>query len=154
MESPPASVAQPLRFGPISFTSLRSMVSDRLMWGRMDMSPTDIADVTGATYICLMNGNPPGANWRALFNPVERVRLRFINTSSMTIFDVRIPGLLMICRAGRREIVYSPWPFVGAATTPGIRPRRLDEVSREAPTTDRAYFAQLTWYRSRKNVFE
>jgi FtsP/CotA-like multicopper oxidase with cupredoxin domain len=70
----------------------------------MDMSPTDIADVTGATYIYLMNGNPPGANWRALFNPVERVRLRFINTSSMTIFDVRIPGLLMIRRAGRRKL--------------------------------------------------
>ena len=68
------------------------------------MSPTDIADVTGATYIYLMNGNPPGANWTALFNPVERVRLRFINTSSMTIFDVRIPGLLMIRRAGRRKL--------------------------------------------------
>jgi FtsP/CotA-like multicopper oxidase with cupredoxin domain len=63
------------------------------MWGRMDMSPTDIADVTSATYIYLMNGNPPGANWTALFNPGERVRLRFINGSSMTIFDVRIPGL-------------------------------------------------------------
>ena len=74
------------------------------MWGRMDMSPTDIADGTGATYIYLMNGNPPGANWTALFNPVERVRLRFINTSSMTIFDVRIPGLLMIRRAGRRKL--------------------------------------------------
>jgi len=68
------------------------------------MSPTDIADGTGATYIYLMNGNPPGANWTALFNPVERVRLRFINTSSMTIFDVRIPGLLMIRRAGRRKL--------------------------------------------------
>src|SRR4029077_8347162 len=72
---------------------LRSTVRDRLMWGRMDMNPTDIADVTSATYIYLMNGNPPGANWTALFNPGERVRLRFINASSMTIFDVRIPGL-------------------------------------------------------------
>ena len=74
---------------------LRSTVRDRLMWGRMDMNPTDIADVTSATYIYLMNGNPPGANWTALFNPGERVRLRFINASSMTIFDVRIPGLPM-----------------------------------------------------------
>ena len=74
---------------------LRSTVRDRLMWGRMDMNPTDIADVTSATYIYLMNGNPPGANWSALFNPGERVRLRFINASSMTIFDVRIPGLPM-----------------------------------------------------------
>jgi FtsP/CotA-like multicopper oxidase with cupredoxin domain len=63
------------------------------MWGRMNMTPTDIADVTSATYIYLMNGNPPDANWAALFNPGERVRLRFINASSMTIFDVRIPSL-------------------------------------------------------------
>jgi CopA family copper-resistance protein len=72
---------------------LDSTVADRLKWGRNDMSPADIADVTSATYIYLMNGNPPGANWTALFNPGERVRLRFINGSTMTIFDVRIPGL-------------------------------------------------------------
>ena len=79
----------------IKSKGLRSTVRDRLLWGRMDMNPTDIADVTSATYIYLMNGNPPGANWTALFNPGERVRLRFINASSMTIFDVRIPGLPM-----------------------------------------------------------
>jgi CopA family copper-resistance protein len=74
---------------------LRSTVQNRLMWGRTNMTPVDIADVTSATYIYLMNGNPPDANWAALFNPGERVRLRFINASSMTIFDVRIPGLIM-----------------------------------------------------------
>jgi len=79
----------------IKSKGLGSTVRDRLMWGRMDMNPTDIADVTSATYIYLTNGNPPGANWTALFNPGERVRLRFINASSMTIFDVRIPGLPM-----------------------------------------------------------
>jgi len=72
---------------------LRATVADRLMWGRMDMSPTDIADVTSATYIYLMNGNPAYANWTVLFNPGERVRLRFINGSTMTFFDVRVPGL-------------------------------------------------------------
>ena len=61
----------------------------------MRMSPTDIADVTGATYTYLLNGAAPGANWTGLFRPRERVRLRFINGSSMTIFDVRIPGLQM-----------------------------------------------------------
>jgi CopA family copper-resistance protein len=50
-------------------------------------------DVTGATYTFLINGQPPAANWTALFNPGEKVRLRFINGSSMTTFDVRIPGL-------------------------------------------------------------
>jgi CopA family copper-resistance protein len=74
---------------------LRPTVRNRLMLGRMDMSPTDIADVTSATYTYLMNGNPPGANWTALFKPGERVRLRFINASAMTLFDVRIPGLTM-----------------------------------------------------------
>ena len=72
---------------------LSPTLRDRLMWGRMRMSPTDIMDVTGSTYTFLMNGQPPAANWTALFNPKERVRLRFINGSSMTTFDVRIPGL-------------------------------------------------------------
>jgi len=73
----------------------RPTVADRLRWGRNDMTPADIADVNSSTYIYLMNGNPPGANWTALFNAGERVRLRFVNGSSMTIFDVRIPALPM-----------------------------------------------------------
>jgi CopA family copper-resistance protein len=74
---------------------LRATVSDRLMWNRMNMSPTDIADLTSATYTYLVNGKPPAANWTALFEPGQIVRLRFINGSSMTLFDVRIPGLQM-----------------------------------------------------------
>ena len=74
---------------------LHSTLANRLTWGRMNMTPTDIADVTNATYIYLMNGNPAAANWTALFTPGERVRLRFINASAMTLFDVRIPGLTM-----------------------------------------------------------
>ncbi|HTY50204.1 MAG TPA: copper resistance system multicopper oxidase [Steroidobacteraceae bacterium] len=68
-------------------------LKDRLMWDRMRMSPTDISDVTGATYTFLLNGTSPAANWTGLFKPGERIRLRFINGSSMTTFDVRIPGL-------------------------------------------------------------
>jgi CopA family copper-resistance protein len=74
---------------------LSATVDDRLMWGQMRMSPTDIMDVTGATYTFLMNGKPPAANWTGLFDPGQRVRLRFINGSSMSTFDVRIPGLDM-----------------------------------------------------------
>ncbi len=70
-------------------------VSGRGSWARMNMSPADIADVSGATYTYLLNGNAPNANWTGLFRPGERVRLRFINASSMTFFDVRIPGLKM-----------------------------------------------------------
>ena len=74
---------------------LRATIADRMEWGKMRMSPTDIADVTSATYTYLLNGHPPGANWTGLFRPGERVRLRLINGSSMTFFDVRIPGLKM-----------------------------------------------------------
>ena len=70
-------------------------IPDRLDWARMRMDPTDIADVTGYTYTFLINGKPPNANWTALFKKGERVRLRFINGSAMTYFDVRIPGLKM-----------------------------------------------------------
>jgi CopA family copper-resistance protein len=70
-------------------------LQDRLMWGRMRMVPTDIADVSGATYTYLLNGWTPDDNWTALFEPGERVRLRIINASAMTHFNVRIPGLPM-----------------------------------------------------------
>ena len=80
-------------FDDVRRVGFRAALQDRLMWGEMRMSPTDIMDVTGATYTFLINGQPPAANWTALFDPGERVRLRFINGSSMTTFDVRIPGL-------------------------------------------------------------
>ena len=64
-------------------------------WAQMRMSRSDIADVTAATYTYLMNGRDAGSNWTGLFEPGERVRLRFINGSAMTIFNVRIPGVPM-----------------------------------------------------------
>ncbi|MCF5679446.1 copper resistance system multicopper oxidase, partial [Pseudomonas syringae] len=69
--------------------------SERTMWAQMGMDPTDLADVSGATYTYLMNGQAPNMNWTGLFKPGERIRLRLINGSSMTYFDVRIPGLKM-----------------------------------------------------------
>jgi CopA family copper-resistance protein len=82
-------------FSDVRKKGLGPTISDRLMWGSTNMNPTDILDVSGATYTYLINGQPPAANWTALFRPHERVRLRFINGSSMSIFDVRIPGLPM-----------------------------------------------------------
>jgi FtsP/CotA-like multicopper oxidase with cupredoxin domain len=61
----------------------------------MKMNPTDLADVSGATYTYLMNGQAPNSNWTGVFRPGEKLRLRFINGSAMTYFDVRIPGLKM-----------------------------------------------------------
>ena len=70
-------------------------VADRTMWAQMKMNPTDIADVSGATYTFLINGHAPDSNWTGLFRPGEKLRLRLINGSAMTYFDVRIPGLKM-----------------------------------------------------------
>ena len=69
--------------------------ADRAMWGKMRMDPTDIADVNGSTYSYLINGHGSQENWTGLFTPGERVRLRIINASAMTNFNVRLPGLPM-----------------------------------------------------------
>lgn len=85
---------------------LAATIDDRLMWGGMRMSPTDIMDVTGAVYTFLVNGLPPAANWTAAFRPGERIRLRFINSAAMTTFDVRIPGLsLTVVQADGSNVV-------------------------------------------------
>ena len=108
------------------------------LWARMRMDPTDLLDVSGSVYTYLMNGSTPGANWTALFGRGERVRLRFINGSSMSFFDVRIPGLTMT---------------VVAADGQDVEPVSVDEFrigTAEvydvivAPADDRAYtiFAQ------------
>ncbi len=68
-------------------------LADRRMWGEMRMDPTDLADVSGYAYTYLMNGSTPAGNWTGLFRRGEKIRLRFINGSSMSYFDVRIPGL-------------------------------------------------------------
>lgn len=86
---------------------------DRLMFARMRMDPSDISDVTEATYTLLINGHSPDENWTGLFRPGERVRLRIINAAAQTTFNFRIPGL--------------PMTFVA---TDGInmRPVEVDEV--------------------------
>jgi CopA family copper-resistance protein len=88
-----------------TLADLRASPKDWAMWGRMRMSPTDILDVSGATYTYLVNGQSPAANWTGLFSPGEKVRLRVINGSAMTIFDVRLPGLKMsVVAADGRDI--------------------------------------------------
>ena len=68
-------------------------VADRKAWGDMRMTPADIEDLQGFTP--LINGKSAEQNWTGLFKPGERVRLRFINSSAMSYFDIRIPGLKM-----------------------------------------------------------
>ena len=85
---------------------LGATLDDRGAWGRMRMSPTDLADVNGLTYTFLVNGTTPAGNWTGLFKRGERVRLRFINGSAMTYFDVRIPGLAMTVVAADGQPVH------------------------------------------------
>jgi len=80
-------------FSDVSKMGFGAALEDRKMWGDMRMTPTDIADVSGYTF--LVNGKNTNQNWTGLFKPGERVRLRFVNASAMTFFDVRIPGLKM-----------------------------------------------------------
>ena len=72
---------------------LKATWSDRKMWNQMRMLKTDLSDVTGYTF--LVNGKTPEQNWTGMFKPNEKVRLRFINASAMSFFDVRIPNLKM-----------------------------------------------------------
>lgn len=81
-------------------------LEDRAMWGRMRMTPTDLSDVNANTYTYLMNGTTSLGNWTGLFRSGEKVRLRFINGSSMTYFDVRIPGLKMTVVAADGQYVH------------------------------------------------
>ena len=72
---------------------LKATWADRKMWNQMRMLKTDLSDVTGYTF--LINGKTPEQNWTGMFKPNEKVRLRFINASAMSFFDVRIPSLKM-----------------------------------------------------------
>jgi CopA family copper-resistance protein len=88
-------------------------LAERIDWAKMLMDPTDISDITGTTYTYLVNGHGPKDNWTGLFRPGERVRLRLVNAAAQTIFNVRLPGLLMT---------------VVAADGQNVRPVAVDEL--------------------------
>jgi CopA family copper-resistance protein len=133
----------------VNRNGLAETVSDRLMWGEMRMSPTDILDVSGATYTYLMNGQPPASNWTALFRPGERVRLRFINGSSMSIFDVRIPDLpITVVQSDGNDLkpVTVDEFRIGTAETYDVivQPRQARAYTIFAQAEDRTGFARGT----------
>lgn len=82
-------------FEDVADKGLEKALDKRRMWNRMRMSPTDLDDLSAATYTYLMNGTTPAGNWTGLFKRDERIRLRFISSGAQTFFDVRIPGLTM-----------------------------------------------------------
>jgi CopA family copper-resistance protein len=124
-------------------------IADRKMWGEMRMPPTDIADVTGATYTYLLNGTAPNGNWTGLFTPGERVRLRFINGSSQSYFDVRIPGLKMTVVAADglnvRPVTVDEFRIAVAETYDVIvEPTGQDAFTIFAQSMDRSGYARGT----------
>jgi CopA family copper-resistance protein len=117
---------------------IRQAVSQWDMWARARMDPSDLLDVSGATYTYLMNGVTPAGNWTGLFGRGERVRLRFINASSMTFFDVRIPGLPM-------TVIAADGQDVDPVTTDEFRIGGAETIDAiVTPAEDQAYtiFAQ------------
>ena len=125
----------------------QAIIADRKMWGDMRMDPTDLADVTGYTF--LINGCGPEDNWTGLFRPGEKVRLRFINGSAMTLFDVRIPGLkTTIVRADGNAVqpVTVDEFRIGNGETYDVivEPREDRAYTIEAQSMDRRGFARAT----------
>ncbi|MCC5796670.1 MAG: copper resistance system multicopper oxidase [Methylophaga sp.] len=116
-------------------------------WGQMRMSPTDLADVSGYTF--LINGKTPEQNWTGLFTPGERIRLRFINASAMSIYDLRITGLPM-------TVVQADGQYVEPVTVDELRfsvaetydvivqPQVAEAFTIVAESIDRAGFALAT----------
>lgn len=120
-------------FADVKREGWKATMRDYMMWSQMRMDPTDFADVTSRAFSHLVNGQSPKANWTGVFRPGERVRLRFINAASMSIYDVHIPGLKMT---------------VVQADGQNVQPVEVDEFRISAaetydvivqPTEDRAY---------------
>jgi CopA family copper-resistance protein len=127
----------------------RRAAGTRLDWGAMRMNRTDLSDVSGATYTYLLNGQAPQWNWTGLFTPGERVRLRVINGSAMTYFDVRIPGLRMTVVAADGQYVHPVTVDefrIGVAETFDviIEPTGRDAFTIFAQSMDRTGYARGT----------
>ena len=80
-------------FSDVSKDGWKAALSKRKMWNEMRMNPTDMGDLSAAVLTFLTNGITPAGNWTGLFQKGEKVRLRCINGSGNTFYDVRIPGL-------------------------------------------------------------
>lgn len=127
----------------IKNTGLKATWKDRAMWNQMRMLKTDMSDVTGYTF--LMNGKTPTQNWTGNFKAGEKIRLRFINASAMTFFDVRIPNLKMTVVSADGQPV-KPVPVdefrIGTAETYDVIVEpKLTHYQIEAESIDRSGFS-------------
>ena len=136
-------------FRDVQRDGLDATLAERMMWGDMRMSRTDLADVTAATYTYLVNGHSPNENWTGLFKAGERIRLRLINASSMSIFNVRIPGLpLTVVMADGQHVqpVETDELQIGTAETYDIivQPPAEQAYTLYAESNDRYGYARAT----------
>ena len=122
---------------------LKSTWLDRSMWNQMRMLKTDLSDVTGYTF--LMNGKTPEQNWTGLFKAHEKVRLRFVNASAMSFYDVTIPNLKMtvVSADGQpvKPVVVDEFRIGTAETYDVVVEPKADHYQIEAESIDRSGFA-------------
>jgi CopA family copper-resistance protein len=124
-------------------------LDERFMWAKMRMKPSDLADIGGHGYTYLVNGQTPAGNWTGMFEPGECVRLRIINGSAMSIFDVRIPGLEMTVVAADgqyvRPVKVEELRLVTAEVIDVlVEPKGADAFTIFAQSIDRAGYARGT----------
>ncbi|NNH78038.1 copper resistance system multicopper oxidase [Acinetobacter sp. ANC 5380] len=122
---------------------LKNTWQDRSMWNQMRMLKTDLSDVTGYTF--LINGKTPEQNWTGMFKANEKVRLRFINASAMSFYDVSIPNLKMTVVSADGQPV-KPVPVdefrIGTAETYDVVVEpKANHYQIEAESIDRSGFA-------------
>lgn len=135
-------------FRDASRDGLKQALDKRRMWNQMRMNPTDLADLSGATLTHLANGVTPAGNWTGLFRRGETVRLRFINGSGNTFYDVRIPGLkLRVVQADGQDIepvTVDEFRFGPGETCDAIVEPRDDAYTLFAQSMDRTGYARGT----------
>ncbi|MBA6391535.1 copper resistance system multicopper oxidase [Colwellia sp. BRX10-3] len=135
-------------FADVSNTSIANALQRRKMWHQMRMNPTDLADLSASAMTFLMNGSTPMANWRGLFKSGEKLRLRFINGSSNSFFDVRIPELkLTVVQADGQNvepITVDEFRFGPGETYDVIVEPKNDAYTIFAQSMDRSGYAKGT----------
>ncbi|MBS0453466.1 MAG: copper resistance system multicopper oxidase [Proteobacteria bacterium] len=135
-------------FRDVQADRMKAALDKRRMWNQMRMSPTDLADLSSKTLTYLMNGTTPAGNWTGLFRPGEQVRLRFINGSANTFYDVRIPGLkLRIVQADGIDldpVTVDEFRFGPGETYDAIVEPRDDAYTVFAQSMDRTGYARGT----------
>ena len=135
-------------FDDVSNSGVSNALQRRKMWNQMRMNPTDLADLSASAMTFLMNGSTPMSNWRGMFKVGEKVRLRFINGSSNTFFDVRIPELkLTVVQADGQNVepvTVDEFRFGPGETYDVIVEPKNDAYTIFAPSMDRSGYAKGT----------